>query len=1679
MDTKMQLLINPTDITISQRRVRLKLYIQGNGLNIQTSDYAQEQRPIYINGGELQTLTNVDIASLFRLENLQGISPAQYANPLPEGMYNFCFELYDFITNQKISQKSCANLYLILNDPPILNTPQKNEQIASTEFPNILFTWTPRQINATNISYKFELKQLLDPTLDPQIGFQMSPTLYEETLFGTAVLYNLSMPILTPGLRYAWRVRAISTTGLSENAVFKNDGYSEIYSFKYTASCAAPTFLLSEAQSSKSVKITWEGVPEHTRYQVQYKKQDVRNAQWFSTNSLNRQSLITNLEPGVTYQFRVGSSCDPAEDGVQSFTYSNISTFTTPTETSGVPAYNCGIVPQINIQNQKPLTNLIQSETFRAGDFPVTILELQGENSPYSGRGYIIVPYLADTKIAVEFKDIVVNTDYQLISGIVETSYNPDWKNVTDIEDFTGEGQGGQIEEKVPFEVKDIVINPNGDIIVNGKDGEQITIPGGKDTVIIDSKGNTYTVDKDGNGSNEPVIAAAGGKPTPENTDGVDKNGQATAFTAKGISIVFSGNGSKYAFDVMPENASSALKKMYAKAGDNVLPYKAVLNGDTDTVVATVNLSDSNIKLDSVVFKTQNGAKVDFKRTDKVFVLTVKGNLSYAEEQILATIKQGKKWQVIGAFMLVHISPKDVNVALVPTYDNSDSRLNEIIAKTQEIYNKIGIKINFKKEEKLKDFDNVVSKDISVIQTEKNTITSTYSTQQQDINALYKGGDGNYVLFVTNKTSSTGQEGYMRLNGQFGYVFTKANGQENPNTAAHELGHGIFKLEHPFEQYKTAEGSTDFLMDYSSGTVLNHMDWKQINDPAFKLYAFQSQSSGELAGGLGIAPNWRFVSNGSETTVAYLEVAKKGFIGGFKKDNKKYKWDATNEIYVNDSNPKDFIKPQEIKPKINESKIYLFFDNDKSITQHKYLRTIYTEELKEKLESKDPAKLSAFIDKYATKENFKREKEDRNTFWGYVACIGCNYEGSGNGTDISYTDYLAGLGKEANKGYKNDPVDVNAADSHVYDYSVVITEKEKNKILSEMAGIKTDSGITTKIFLTDTQTPQTKRKEVSDYLATLKGLEIALWIDFDKAGKATIKTVLGDKIEGKGSAEMNKYLSLLAEVLPKFEGKYTAFNPLTAMLDGLAGLIGKLKIPDRFFNPDADNYNSFPAEVYSYVSLSIAKDKINAVIGNPIYTEKYSASRADFAFTCGVWNGFIGVVEALPAGASMIIKIPGGIFSLIVNEDGARTKFKEKIAKLSWEGIGKMITDEWHEATANPCMVHYSSGQVVFVIASCFIGAGEIKGASAFFQTIEKLDVVGQAIGKFAKFASPYAKAALSKTGKFLITPLIKLEPEISIKLRRYFTEGLSKIIKKSEKQVLVNLHATDAGKFLVDGLELSPEELGELLSKKLGKDQEIVLLSCNDLASAKALSEATGKVVYTTEGSITVFEKGIKRAEGTDWHRIEPNGNATKVDPPVKECPECYGADGVEMGKRKEFVLNTPEDLYKKIEYYRATVRDVIDTEEARAYALKYFNKNVTGQTFEEWWTYAKKYNVADDLNFEIHHVIPIKVLEKNPKLKELLFWAENNGKKFEFNGLDNAIPIQKKKAKIELNGHTNHPAYDKAIQEKLDEILDNETYSELRKFTEVQKLINSTKQKLENEVLLGTKDVNQIINL
>ncbi|MGL4384824.1 MAG: hypothetical protein ACRCS4_05910, partial [Flavobacterium sp.] len=219
----------------------------------------------------------------------------------------------------------------------------------------------------------------------------------------------------------------------SENSVFKNNGYSEIYWFKYAANCQPPTYLLSKADNPKTTSITWQGSQQHQRYHVQYKKKDIEGAEWFEAFTRNPQTKLTDLEAGQTYDFRVGATCEAPQYGVEdSYVYSGINTFTMP-EKKETDAYNCGIMPDVKITNKTPLTNLSKGETFTAGDFPVTIVELNGE-SPYTGSGYIGVPYLAYVRLKVEFKSIVVNTDYQLIGGTVETTYDPTGKNIIDID---------------------------------------------------------------------------------------------------------------------------------------------------------------------------------------------------------------------------------------------------------------------------------------------------------------------------------------------------------------------------------------------------------------------------------------------------------------------------------------------------------------------------------------------------------------------------------------------------------------------------------------------------------------------------------------------------------------------------------------------------------------------------------------------------------------------------------------------------------------------------------------------------------------------------------------------------------------------------------------------------------------------------------------------------------------------------------------------------------------------------------------------------------------------------------------------------------------------------------------------------------------------------------------------
>lgn len=950
-DNKLQLQVLMTDLLEPQHQTGIKFSLEA-GLNAvplaRSNDFVVGMNPFMLYPGNSITLTNVDIRSLFELQNLSGINAVQYSKPLSDGVYQFCFQAYNFYTKNNLSSKTCATVFLVQYDPPMLTLPQNAEKVQALSpysgGAGIVFQWMPRQI-ASNTKYIFTLKELWDQGQSPVSGFLSAPSLWTEETFAPTLYYGIDKTQLIPGKRYAWQVQAksgnpvLGANPTEDNGVYKNNGLSEIFYFDYVENCAVPTLLMAKNVGRGRVELRWSISGQPTGlYNVQYRKKG-STAEWVTQQSYQAYAILTGLEDQTEYEYRIGSVCgnvqtfnstNPFENGNSggnAYSYSGVQYFIT--DANDVDNnYQCGIMPAIDIANKEPLqTQLGNNEVFMAGDFPVTVLSAQG-SGVYSGTGWIQVPYLADTKIKVSFNNIKLNTDKKLIEGVIETTYDPNESAVHYASGGLGEtfGDAGVKDVTVNYVITNItytVTPPPGKITVYGDFGtggspSQQDFPGGKDYQIKDKEGNIWTVDENGTITNIGK-EAVGGASTSSNTEGITGSGSNAAvnqYTAKGIKIEWKENANgEYAYDTADRTKLPKSKYPSVKDSENntiYIPYKATVNKKIELFDAKVSITDPAFKDADIIFKTLSIGKaieatlLNKTDTERNYQLKLPGAFDYAEEEVIAVLMPNdsiSKQKVISSFRLVHLSPKTVNVSLVPLDTESESKLQAQGAKINQIYNKIGVTFNVKQEAVL-NIGSIVNG--NTINSEDSDLMSTYSPQQQQINALYKGTDSRYVLFVTNKNSSTGQNGYMRLNGQFGYVYNNAP----QKTGAHELGHGVFKLEHPWKAYQTTKGATDLLMDYSTGEELSHLDWKQINDPAFKLYAFQGQNSGEdidkkfilNEDGYFITPSNKLIKLAKGTEISFYCTPPQSYqnnvLHGFKTPDGFY-WDNDTKYHLN------------------------------------------------------------------------------------------------------------------------------------------------------------------------------------------------------------------------------------------------------------------------------------------------------------------------------------------------------------------------------------------------------------------------------------------------------------------------------------------------------------------------------------------------------------------------------------------------------------------------------------------------------------------------------------------------------------------------------------------------------------------------------------------------------------
>ena len=419
---RVQLMLN--DFTISNRQIRLKVYIEGSGIRTESKDFVAGAIPLTIDGGVPLFLTNAELAPYFEIQNLKGISPRMYGQSLREGSYRFCFEVYDFMTNRKLGNKTCATTFIYKNEPPILNFPKNKTTIKPRPVENIVFQWTPRHINVTNVQYELSIVEIWDDYVDPRTAFMTSPPIFQTTIRTTSFVYGAAQPLLMTNRRYAWQVKAKALKGLEEIGLFRNRGESEIFWFTKAEICQPPANVYGEPKGMSKINIYWdEDYNTYSEYEITYRQKDRPNSRWFTKRTNAGWATIWNLKEGTTYEYKVRGKCK-----YNYSPYSKLGVVTTATREDKSSNYNCGIVSDMKtITNREGLDNILIGDRFLAGgNFMVFITDLTSENhGVISGSGFVRVPYLGDARFAVTFNNILINTDYELVEGEVVTVYDP------------------------------------------------------------------------------------------------------------------------------------------------------------------------------------------------------------------------------------------------------------------------------------------------------------------------------------------------------------------------------------------------------------------------------------------------------------------------------------------------------------------------------------------------------------------------------------------------------------------------------------------------------------------------------------------------------------------------------------------------------------------------------------------------------------------------------------------------------------------------------------------------------------------------------------------------------------------------------------------------------------------------------------------------------------------------------------------------------------------------------------------------------------------------------------------------------------------------------------------------------------------------------------------------------
>lgn len=218
---------------------KLKLTIQSSDVQLSTKTGFTPTNPITVMPGEAYRFSGADWTEYFNFANLNVSGDVQAivnSGRLPEGFYSFCLQVLDYDTGDPLSDEICANIYIKLQDPPLIVSPACNTIINPVTQVQIPVTW--QLFNTVNPNgsvpeFQVTLWELMEKGADPLSAVQNGQALQvfqSDVLTNTFFNYGPSQPLLDMGKTYIYRIQAVDQAGRS---YFKNNGFSQYCYFHY------------------------------------------------------------------------------------------------------------------------------------------------------------------------------------------------------------------------------------------------------------------------------------------------------------------------------------------------------------------------------------------------------------------------------------------------------------------------------------------------------------------------------------------------------------------------------------------------------------------------------------------------------------------------------------------------------------------------------------------------------------------------------------------------------------------------------------------------------------------------------------------------------------------------------------------------------------------------------------------------------------------------------------------------------------------------------------------------------------------------------------------------------------------------------------------------------------------------------------------------------------------------------------------------------------------------------------------------------------------------------------------------------------------------------------------------------------------------------------------------------